>query len=310
MNLIAEGREENSAYIQLLRIALYALAGAVIGIVLSVIILAFMGGSGGLTGYQGMDTESPAYLNIMRISQVVTTFFIFIIPPIWLSKSQNMAFTNFYSLKKIDIILVLLVILFMTAVSPVMEGVAITNQKMVLPEFLKPVENWMRNKEDELMKMTVLLLRIESTGDFFINLFIIALMPAVGEELFFRGALQRSFKRMFKNPHVAIWLTAFIFSAIHLQFFGFFPRMILGAIFGYIYLWTGSLWYAMLAHFLNNAYAVCIAWYMQSKHMSLSEADITLHFPWYGYVISLILSIFLLKYLKDKTTHDDGAKLD
>ena len=94
----------------------------------------------------------------------------------------------------------------------------------------------MRDKEDEAMKMTYLLLKIDHPIDFFVNLFMIALLPAIGEELFFRGALQRSFTKMFSNPHVAIWVTAFIFSAIHMQFFGFFPRLFLGAAFGYIYL--------------------------------------------------------------------------
>lgn len=147
-------------------------------------------------------------------------------------------------------------------------------------------------------------------GDFFFNILVIALLPAIAEELLFRGAVQRSFNRMFNNPHVAIWLAAFIFSAIHVQFFGFFPRMLLGAAFGYIYLWTGSIWYAMFAHFLNNAAAVCQAWYDQVHHIPLEQADNSSNFPWYGYVISLILTIFLFKYLKDKTTPHHGKQLD
>lgn len=181
---------------------------------------------------------------------------------------------------------------------------------MILPDFLKPLENWMREKENEAMKMTVLLLTIKNAGDFIVNLVVIGLLPGVGEELLFRGAVQRSFYRMYQNPHLAIWLSSFIFSAIHLQFFGFFPRMILGAMFGYIYLWTGSLWYAMFAHFLNNGYAVCQAWYFQLHHIPIDKADNSLNFPWYGYIISLILSIFLIKYLKDKTNHYHGEQLD
>jgi len=310
MNFIPEEQEENSAYIQLLRITWYALIGTVIGIVLSILILVIKSGSVGPSIYRGLAKADPAYLSIIRISQVLNTGFLFILPPIWLARSQKIELKNFYKFKRPQWSIVLLIFILMICSSPLMEVIGLANQKMVLPRFLKFVELWMRDKENEAMKMTILLLKIDHIGDFFINIFIIALLPAIGEELFFRGALQRSFSRMFSNPHVAIWVTAFIFSAIHLQFFGFFPRMFLGAAFGYIYLWTGSLWYTMFAHFLNNGFAVCQAWYLQVHHIPLDNADNSSNFPWYGYVISLILSIFLFKYLKDKTSRDHGKQLD
>ena len=125
-------------------------------------------------------------------------------------------------------------------------------------------------------------------------------MPAICEEFIFRGAVQRVIFRLKSNPHVAIWLSAFIFSAIHFQFYGFLPRLLLGAAFGYIYFWTGSIWYAVFAHFLNNAYAVVVAFYLQANNKSISGAD-DMNLPWYGYVISAILTLVLFLQISNKS---------
>jgi membrane protease YdiL (CAAX protease family) len=309
MNFIPEEREENSAYLQLLMIVMFAIAGIIIGSILSVVAVLLLFGTAELGHMNLADGNDAKYVAVLKISQVLTTACLFILPPLWLAKREKTALKDFYGFKKPQLFLVVLVVLIMIFSMPVMEWVALANQKMTLPDALKPIENWMRAKEDEAMKMTILLLKVDHAWDFFINLFIIALLPAVAEEFIFRGAVQRSFTRMFHNPHVAIWITAIIFSAIHVQFFGFLPRLLLGAAFGYIYWWTGSLWYTMLAHFLNNAYAVCLAWYMQVHHMPMDSLDNSSNFTWYQYVISLLLSIFLLKFLHYKTKQNDGKQL-
>lgn len=310
MNLIPASREENSPYYQLLIITGYVFLGLVTGILLSAAVLLLMVGANALGQGAALSAENPAYVTALKISQLLTTVFTFIAPAILFAATEKTKISRFYNFKKPTALIFFLVFIFMVCTIPAMEWIALLNQKMTLPGFLKPVEAWMREKEDEAMKMTYLLLKIRNAGDFLVDLGLIALLPGIAEELLFRGALQRSFYRMYKNPHVAIWVSAFIFSAIHVQFFGFFPRMILGAAFGYIYLWTGSLWYAMFAHFLNNAFSVCQAWYLQAHHIPLEQSDNSSNFPWYGYVISLILSIFLLKYIKDKTTQHNGKQLD
>jgi membrane protease YdiL (CAAX protease family) len=309
MNFSKAPREEKSAYTQLLILACYALAGAIAGTILSIIALVLLYGTNIFENSLALSGGNPAYLNGLRYSQALTSACLFLLPPVLLAWTEKTRITAFYGFKKPKISMLFTVLILMICSLPLMEWITLLNQKMMLPDFLKSLENWMREKEEEAMNMTILLLRIRSFGEFLINIFIIALLPAVAEEFLFRGGIQRSFSRMFHNPHVAIWLSAFIFSAIHVQFFGFFPRMFLGAAFGYIYLWTGSLWYAMFAHFLNNAYAVCQAWYLQAHHIPLDQADNSAYFPWYAYVISLILSIFLFTYLKDKTTEDNGQQL-
>jgi hypothetical protein len=133
-------------------------------------------------------------------------------------------------------------------------------------------------------------------------------VPAICEEMIFRGGLQRTFIRWFKNPHVAIWTSAFIFSSIHFQFFGFFPRFFLGAMFGYFYFWTSNLWYTIFAHFLNNAYAVTVMWYFQRNNLPIEKAD-EANLAWYGYLFSAILTLILFWILKEKATKKEQISL-
>jgi membrane protease YdiL (CAAX protease family) len=86
-----------------------------------------------------------------------------------------------------------------------------------------------------------------------LNIMIIAVLPAISEELIFRGVFQKIFQNIFRSGHLAVWFTSFLFSAIHLQFYGFLPRFILGLIFGYLFLWSRNLWFPVIAHFINNA---------------------------------------------------------
>ena len=132
------------------------------------------------------------------------------------------------------------------------------NQQMVLPEWMSGIEQWMRMQEDAAAQLTEQFLRVDTVGGLLVNIGLMALLPAVGEELTFRGVVQGMFTR---NRHVAIWATAAIFSFVHLQFYGFLPRMLMGAMFGYMLWWTGSLWVPMLMHFVNNCAAVVVAFW-------------------------------------------------
>ena len=132
------------------------------------------------------------------------------------------------------------------------------NQQMVLPEWMSGIEQWMRMQEDAAAQLTEQFLQVNTVGGLLVNIGLMALLPAVGEELTFRGVVQGMFTR---NRHVAIWATAAIFSFVHMQFYGFLPRMLLGAMFGYMLWWTGSLWVPMLMHFVNNCAAVVVAFW-------------------------------------------------
>ena len=168
-----------------------------------------------------------------------------------------------------------LVLAFMPVNAAVMEWNINLDFGPISPAF----QEWAYAKEEELRELTEYLTRFESFGGLLVGIFVIAVLPAVGEELVFRGIVQRQFHALVGNPHVAIWLAAFIFSAIHLQFFGFFPRLILGALFGYIYYWSGNLWYAIFAHFVNNGFTLVMLYLYQQGSVDM-DIESTDSVPW------------------------------
>jgi uncharacterized protein len=133
------------------------------------------------------------------------------------------------------------------------------NGAVRFPYFLTGVEEWMKAKEQEADVLTEAFLSTSSIGGFLFNLLMIAAIAAIGEELIFRGILVRIFHEWTNNIHLAVIIPAFIFSALHLQFYGFLPRFLLGVFLGYLFIWSGSLRVPILVHFINNAFAVIIA---------------------------------------------------
>lgn len=154
------------------------------------------------------------------------------------------------------------VLLIMITGVPLINIMVEWNSHLSLPEFLAPVESWMRNSEQEAERITKAFVNVTTLEDVMVNLLVIALLPAIGEELLFRGVVQRLFTEWFSNAHAGIWVSAAVFSAVHVQFFGFVPRMMLGVCFGYMLYWSGSIWLPVIAHFFNNAAAVISAWYI------------------------------------------------
>ncbi|MDN3586656.1 CPBP family intramembrane metalloprotease [Pedobacter aquatilis] len=299
MNVVTPNKEEINPFLQLLLLLFYAIIGAVAFTLISFVILLMIYGTGLIRDFALITSGDPKYIDALKILQIATSIGMFILPPIALALTNGIKTSVFYGFRKPKVVLLSLVLVIMIFSMPLMEWTAIWNQKMALPQSLKWLEDWMKESEAVAMKMTIQLLTVRNNWDFIVNLVMIAVLPAIGEELMFRGGVQRSIDKMFGNHHAAIWISAIIFSAIHVQFYGFVPRMLLGAGFGYLYYYSGSLWYAMLAHFLNNAYAVCVSLYLQKNNIPLNKADEPMGFPWYGYLISAIITIALFKFFKD-----------
>lgn len=182
---------------------------------------------------------------------------------------------------------------FMISISPITEW----NTHVTFPEFLKGFEEWARDKEDHLNELTKIATTFNSVGDLVLGLFVIALLPALGEEFVFRGIIQNELWRGTKNIHVAIWLSAIIFSAIHIQFYGFIPRMLLGALFGYLYYWSGNLLVPMFAHFFNNAFGVIGIYMYSTGKISINPEDNDLA-PWQAIVFTSIVTVCLLYFFR------------
>jgi membrane protease YdiL (CAAX protease family) len=128
-------------------------------------------------------------------------------------------------------------------------------------------------KELQARELTEAFLKTKSAGRLVVNLLVMAVIPAIGEEMLFRGIVQRLFTAMVKNVHLGVIITAFLFSAFHLQFLGFLPRFFLGLMLGYAFVITGSLWTSVWLHFVNNASSVMVFYLHYNGFLKVSMDD-------------------------------------
>ncbi|MDD3077745.1 MAG: CPBP family intramembrane metalloprotease [Paludibacter sp.] len=247
----------------------------------------------------GNDTSN---IQLMKISQLVESIGLFVIPPLLLAYLWNEKPAEYLYLKATSKATdYLLVIILMIVAIPFINLLGNINQQIALPEFMSGIEQWMKSTEEQLADLTEKIVNVHSLGGLSFNLLVIALVPAIGEELFFRGTIQKLFTERGKI-HTGIWIAAIIFSTFHMQFYGFIPRMLLGALFGYLLVWGKNLWLPITAHFTNNAFAV-IFYYLKYNGVKVPDIDTigTGSTLWLGIVsgvIATILFIFLSWKLK------------
>jgi uncharacterized protein len=219
------------------------------------------------------EMDNPASIRVLKYFQVVQSFGVFIVPPFILAWLYHGKIAEYLKLDKgVNFESVFLVLVLSFAASPFVNFIGGLNENMQFPEWLSGVENWMRNAEDKAAEITEAFLKVETIGGLAFNIFMIAFLPAIGEELLFRGVIQRIFTNWTRNHHWGIWITALLFSALHLQFYGFVPRMFLGVLFGYLLVLSGSMWLPIIAHFINNGVAV-VAMYMIDKELLSPEIE-------------------------------------
>ena len=234
----------------------------------------------------------------IKIMQLIQSVGIFIVPPFVLAFLWSENTFGYLNLKlKFNLSNAALVINFMILVIPFINLLTWLNQQIVLPHFLSGIEEQMKLYENQIAELTEKMLNVHSIDAFIFNILLISAIPALGEELFFRGTLQKIISEK-RNYIYAIWLTAIIFSTIHLQFYGFFPRMLLGAFFGYLLVWSGNLWYPILAHFVNNAMAV-IFYYLKFNGVNVLDIDtIGTGNTWYLGIVSCLISVIILRQIR------------
>lgn len=171
------------------------------------------------------------------------------------------------------------------------------NAKLILPEFMSDTEIWMKAMEQQLMEFTLFLTDFQTVPELLIGLLVIGLLAGIGEEMFFRGLIQPKMHLYTGNAHAGIWLTAFIFSAIHVQFYGFLPRMFLGGLFGYLYYYSGSLTYPILAHILNNSITILMVYASNQGWIDFDmESTDTVSYP--ASVIGILVLVAGIFYFK------------
>ena len=205
---------------------------------------------------------------------------------------------------------VLLAVVVMLVAQPAINLIASLNEMLTLPTALGGMEAWMKGMEEANAATTRLLINTQAPGAVIANILIIGVLAALSEEILFRGAIQGLFATWGKKgapayqmSHAAIWAAAILFSALHLQFYGFIPRMLMGAMFSYVFVWSGTLWLPVLMHAVNNTMVVVVsAIWSEDDVVSTAMEAFGRGDTWYVGVISLVLVVAVLYWMHRRLT--------
>ena len=246
------------------------------------------------------DFSNPRLIDFLLGMQFIQFLGLFLIPSLlfgYLSAPHPLHHLGF---KKADNgVFYLLGLLLLLVSFPLVEQIGVWNRMIQFPPSMA---KWIREKEDSAARIIEFMLSKHSVKALLMNIIFIAGLAAFGEELFFRGVLQRIFIRMFKNPWAGIIITAFLFSAIHMQFYGFLPRFLLGIFLGLIYWYSGSLWPAILAHFIYDASLITLAYFHPEMIKEESTGVLSNYQLIIPAIISLIFTLAIVRLMKKKST--------
>jgi len=246
------------------------------------------------------DYANPSLLTFLRGMLVIQFFALYIIPVFLFARFCDPKPTQYLGLTSAKPMYFILGIIVLLVALPFVDWTGIFNRDLI-PETTS-IGKWMKASEESTAKQIEFMLKRNTVQDLLLNLVLVAVFAGVGEELLFRGVLQRLFIKLFKNSWAGILVTAFIFSAIHLQFYGFIPRFILGILLGLLYWYSGSLWPAIIAHFAYDAFAVVMIWFnpalAEQDSVAISFGNKTLLAA-----ISLALIIIIVILMKKRSTN-------
>lgn len=237
------------------------------------------------------------YINLSILTQNLLTFILPVVIAVAFITPKPATFLQLDKIPSLKTFL--LVIAVYIAMTPALNYIVDWNNNISLPKSMAGIEIFMRNAENAALAVTSMILE---QNNIIVSILLVGCLTGLGEEVFFRGGLQQIFLSRPMNIHIAIWITAFIFSALHFQFFGFFPRLLLGALFGYLAYWSGSLWTAIFAHALNNSTTIIAHEINKQNGFNLDNLGVPQsgEIPWLA-IISLLVSIAII-YIYLKTT--------
>jgi len=251
------------------------------------------------------DPQSAKAIGFVKFYQLLNQIGVFIIPVIVFSFLVSPSITNYLDLHKKPGLMALLISgLIIYTVLPFNHYLLTLNQGIDFPAWFSGIENWMIDYEAKAETLTKAFLTTDSVYVLGINLIIVALIPAVGEEWLFRGVLLKLFKQITGNYHWSILITAILFAALHLQFLSLFPRILLGLILGYLFVLTRSLWVPIFAHFVNNASSVIIFYLHYNGKLKVSVDDFGASSSLVYIIGSFLITAWLLVILMNRERMD------
>ncbi|WP_425392948.1 CPBP family intramembrane glutamic endopeptidase [Ekhidna sp.] len=241
-----------------------------------------------------VDTSMILHMDpiILLAVQGIASAFLFLgVPAIFIAIALRVPFSEFFP--KVSLTSAGLTILI--SISFMVVNSAVGEWNMNLDFGNSDFAEWAKRSEEQLKVLTEHITDFTSTSHFIVAFLVVAIIPAIGEELLFRGLIQNMFSRAFANHHIAIWITGFLFAAIHMQFFGVMPRMLLGVVFGYLYHWSGKLSLAMIGHLVNNGLAL-IALYLTKKDIvEVSPEQMEEAAPWPAVLVFAVITFLLMR---------------
>lgn len=247
------------------------------------------------------EPKSDEAILFIKFYQFLNQLGTFILPVLLYSYLVSIAPMSFLKLTEKPKTLVLSVsFLIIFSILPFLNFIEGINESMVFPAFLNNVEEWIIDKEEKAAYLTEIIIQTNTMPGLLLNLLVVALIPAIGEELLFRGVLLKLLKDITRNAHWAVIISAILFSAFHLQFYGFLPRFTLGLVLGYLFVFTGNLWVPIFIHFVNNAAAVIVYNLHYNGYITTSMEDFgTLDNPVY-IIGSLLLTLWFISIIYKK----------
>ncbi len=242
----------------------------------------------------------------VNIATVVQDLMMFILPAVATAMIITRRPADFLQVsRRPDMISVLLVVVTLMVSVPVMNCIIDWNDNIRLPESMSGLEQWLRASEDSAAEMIGVMMSGKSVMSLVVCVLTMGVLAGFSEEIFFRGGIQRLMTTARVNTHVAVWIAAVIFSAAHMQFYGFVPRMLLGAFFGYLAVWSGSLWLAVIAHAANNIMACVSMWLVKNEYVSvdvnaIGVGDSAIYWPWIVLSASLTIGFIGIIYRRNR----------
>ncbi|NQZ75225.1 MAG: CPBP family intramembrane metalloprotease [Ekhidna sp.] len=257
-----------------------------------------------MLGSGGDEVDTSMILGIdpiflLAVQGVAAVFMFIAVSAIFIALALKIPFSDFFPRVPWST----LGLTFVISISFMVVNSAIGEWNMSLDFGNSDFAKWAEQSEEQLKVLTEHITNFTSTSHFLLAIVVVAIIPAIGEELLFRGLIQNMFVKAFKNHHVAIWVTGFIFAAIHMQFFGVMPRMLLGVLFGYLYYWSGNLSVAMVGHLINNGLALIAMYLAQKDIVEISPEQMEQSAPWPAVLIFGAISFFLLQVFYKKYHH-------
>ncbi len=275
--------------VQLASFILLWLVGALFGSLLGILLVMVFFGIGMSEMGLLMGAGTAQGLEAMRMLQVASHVGIFLMPPLLfalLISAKPLSYLGFKADIRIRELWPYFALMF--ACLPFIYALSEWNRAIALPDALSWLEQWMQAKEVQAKSMQELFLGVTSIGGLVFNLFMIALLPSLGEELVFRGVLQPLMGRFFRNAHLGIIVSSLLFGMMHLQFFSLLPMFVLGLFLGYAYYLTKNIWVPIMMHFVNNAAAIIVYYLWHNGHISIDMDGFGSGGGWPAIVLSLL----------------------